>query len=350
MKDFKKIINVAVDSLLYVSGSNWLYSTFINRHRKILIVFYHEICRSNTILGEFSVNVTNFERQIIWLKKNYNIVSIKDLVKHITGEKMLSGNITAITFDGGYIGNYAYAFPVLKQYDCPATIYVITDPLDGKLPWHRKLMYLFSMADCQSLTFSYGNGKKFHMNMKTKYEKKLAREYIYKECLKMNEEERNRIMESLSEKMKLALAGLTQKVFLSWDQVREMRRSGLIDIGSHTLSHPRLTGISLNEARREILLSKQRIEDELGENIDSFCYPDGLFSPEIVNLVKDAGYSSALAVTTPYIWNDLNQVGDDVYILRRICMPDKSYKILLRSELSGTTRTVKKIGKNILQR
>ena len=350
MVDLKKIFDTGLSTLLYTFGVSWLYSNLVNRHRNIPIVFYHEIGGIDSTLVEYSVNVKTFEEQIVWLKQNYDVVSVNDLVKHISGQKMLRGNIAAITFDGGYSGNYVHAYPILKQYDCPATVYVITDPLDGKLAWHRQLVYLFSMTKRTSLTFVGGDDTKIYLNLRTKTERKEARELIRLRMAGMNEGERKSLLEYLSRELQVDLAGLPQKLFLSWDQVREMRQSKLIEIGSHTLSHPRLPSLPLEDARREICGSKQRIKEELGESIDSFCYPDGELSPEIINIVKDAGYTSALVVTTPGIWNDLNAVGDDVYDLRRICMPDQSYRVLLQTELSGIMRIAKRKGKTVFKK
>lgn len=62
------------------------------------------------------------------------------------------------------------------------------------------------------------------------------------------------------------------------------------EAGSHTLTHVHLTDIGQNEAKREIVLSKQKLEDMLGREIFSFAYPYGDENDEIRALVKSAGY------------------------------------------------------------
>ena len=72
---------------------------------------------------------------------------------------------------------------------------------------------------------------------------------------------------------------------LSWDEIREMGKYG-IQFGSHTLNHPYLTRISIEEAEKEILLSKRTIEDHLQKKIDLFAYPYGDFDTHIKKIVS----------------------------------------------------------------
>lgn len=65
------------------------------------------------------------------------------------------------------------------------------------------------------------------------------------------------------------------------------------EIGSHTVSHPYLTRIPLEQARQEIVDSKNMLEARHGRKITSFCYPRGYANADIIKLVKDAGYTTA---------------------------------------------------------
>lgn len=75
------------------------------------------------------------------------------------------------------------------------------------------------------------------------------------------------------------------------------------EIGSHTLTHPRLTHVSTSQAREEIIGSKKKLEDIFGRAVEHFCYPYGDWNPEIRDFVAEAGYKSAcitkFGVNTP---------------------------------------------------
>ena len=74
-------------------------------------------------------------------------------------------------------------------------------------------------------------------------------------------------------------------------QIRELARS--FDIGGHTYHHLVLTRVSLKEAEREIVEGKQRLEDIIGREVVSFCYPKGKFNGEVINVVEKAGFIGA---------------------------------------------------------
>lgn len=81
--------------------------------------------------------------------------------------------------------------------------------------------------------------------------------------------------------------------FITWDQLREMQKAGM-RIESHSRSHPYLTRIT-DPAKlwNEINGSKERLEKELGVPVTEFAYPFGQYTPDIVAMVKKAGYQSA---------------------------------------------------------
>ncbi len=80
-------------------------------------------------------------------------------------------------------------------------------------------------------------------------------------------------------------------------QIREWLSAGH-EIGSHSLSHARLTRLSVRDAREEIFASKKKLEDLFGRAIEHFCYPFGDWNEPVRDLVMAAGYRTA--VTTKF--------------------------------------------------
>lgn len=104
-----------------------------------------------------------------------------------------------------------------------------------------------------------------------------------------------------------------QKDFMTHEQIREILNSGLVEIGSHTLTHPYLKSADAATARREIFESKSRLEEEFGIDIASFAYPYGAMSPESVAFAKEAGYRNAVSVISGSL-----QSADNRFFLSRI--------------------------------
>jgi peptidoglycan/xylan/chitin deacetylase (PgdA/CDA1 family) len=113
-------------------------------------------------------------------------------------------------------------------------------------------------------------------------------------------------------------------------QVREWLRAGH-RIGSHSLTHPRLTRLSLRDAQEEILASKKKLEDTFGVAVEDFCYPYGDWNQAVRDLVMEAGYRTAC--TTDY---GVNLPATSPLELRRITVrhPTRSLKAL-RARLMG---------------
>ena len=95
-------------------------------------------------------------------------------------------------------------------------------------------------------------------------------------------------------------------------QVREWLSAGN-QIGSHTLTHPRLSQMPSERANEEITASKKKLEDAFGVPVHHFCYPYGDWNDEVKELVRAAGYKTAC--TTRF---GVNASGTDPFMLNRI--------------------------------
>jgi len=92
------------------------------RTQKVCILLYHSIGFNKRYS---TVKPSEFYRQMDYLRKNYEIVSLDKIIKFINGKIDLDKAV-AITFDDGYYDNYVYAFPYFKKYRLPATIFITT--------------------------------------------------------------------------------------------------------------------------------------------------------------------------------------------------------------------------------
>jgi peptidoglycan-N-acetylglucosamine deacetylase len=76
------------------------------------------------------------------------------------------------------------------------------------------------------------------------------------------------------------------------EQLRQLQRMGM-EIGSHTLTHPQLTGLDRGQILHELTESKHKLEDMLGDAVTAFCYPEGKFNQTARSCVIEAGYQLA---------------------------------------------------------
>lgn len=91
-----------------------------------------------------------------------------------------------------------------------------------------------------------------------------------------------------------SLLSETPTSFLSWSDIHEMQRSGLIDFGAHTHRHLCLTSLKLADVQMELKTCKYVMEDKLGQTVTTFSYPFGGYNTEVRNSVQSCGFRVAL--------------------------------------------------------
>lgn len=121
--------------------------------------------------------------------------------------------------------------------------------------------------------------------------------------------------------------GCRSRRLFSVEQMREMHRHG-VAFGSHTLTHPWLPAIGDVELRKEVRESKLRLEDALGVEVISFCYPFGGVDERVRHVVAEAGYK--IAVTTRV---GLNRWGSDPLLMNRIEVNEASTRLGLLAKI-----------------
>lgn len=117
------------------------YRKILNQ-QKVFILMYHRVDQQARPFFEIVVKPEIFERQIRFLKRNFEIVDLSDL-RTFESKRVLKRDLGVLTFDDGYRGNYTYALPVLKQYNVPTTIFLATGCINtNQLLWYDRLSWI----------------------------------------------------------------------------------------------------------------------------------------------------------------------------------------------------------------
>lgn len=96
------------------------------------ILCYHSINRkSNEECNPLHPDL--FERHLTFIKENFKVISLRELVLSLRSGSKIPENSLVLTFDDGYLDNFEVAFPILKKYECHATIFVVTDFIDQEV-------------------------------------------------------------------------------------------------------------------------------------------------------------------------------------------------------------------------
>ncbi len=113
------------------------------------------------------------------------------------------------------------------------------------------------------------------------------------------------------------------KNHMTWDEVRALEAAGM-EIGCHTMTHPYLTRIKdPARLRREIVVAKQRIEQQIGRPVTTFAYPFGQYDERVAAAVKDAGFSSARST-----WPGVVHTPEGLYSLTGFVRTDATQNLI----------------------
>lgn len=186
----KRKILVIVFGIIFLAV--FLFTKFLKQIYVVPILMYHSVRLAASPKDRLSVSSRAFERQMRFLKEHrYNVVPLESLIT-LAKNKGIPPRTVCITFDDGYKNNYTHAFPILKKYNLPATMFIITGeigrPRGDRLSWDK----IKVMQDSGIIIFgSHGLGPEPLINIKSKddlkkeifdskkiLEKRLGREVI----------------------------------------------------------------------------------------------------------------------------------------------------------------------------
>lgn len=129
---------------------------------------------------------------------------------------------------------------------------------------------------------------------------------------KMNRDEIETVIQFLSGLPGMRSGCNDEDAFMNWDEIRHMAENG-ISFGSHGKSHTILPTMANIDVEGEVRESKSMIETMLGTSVECFCYPNGDYTEEVIETVKNAGYKAAFSTETGTHGKD-----DNPYRIRRI--------------------------------
>lgn len=335
LNNLKKTIQKFINLFFYYSGFYYILK-FINR-KKIRILLYHGVDNSQTDfnLNEPSliVSIENFKKQIRYLSKHYNVISLYDLVSYIKKKIPFPPNSVVITFDDGLKNNFISAFPILQKYDVTATIFLITDYINTlKLSWLNKFYYILKKIGPNKFAEEFNRKFPIYPSLIGKVSQKDLIEYIkFLLKYKVNANIREKFIQDLYDKFKIKInKKIIKDLYLSWREVKKMNQSR-ISFGNHTCTHPVLSTLDHKKIKKEIINSKKNIESRLHRQINLFAYPYGNKDSFNLNIKKIlANNNFFCAVSTIDGFNNLNS---DLYELKRICIVNEPlYYFKLRIE------------------
>jgi peptidoglycan/xylan/chitin deacetylase (PgdA/CDA1 family) len=260
---------------LYYSGLLSLYR--MKRKRKVIFLTYHRVRPDDTTdikKGELQIlSKGNFERHISYLSRHCNIISLGEFVGMVKSRRKFPKNSVVITFDDGYKDNFTNAYPVLKKYDAPATVFLITGRIgsSGFLTWEdvNKMKDLVDFGAhtvnhpiLTSLTLKHAEGE--IRNSKKDLEKRLGKDVDFFCYPSGGQKDCNDTVKRLVKEAGFSCAVTTMNGDNGHDaDLFELKRIGMSHENSFTVFRVKSSGM-LNSLLR---LAKGRVKISVGGHV-----------------------------------------------------------------------------------
>lgn len=276
--------------------------------KKIYISMYHytrDLCHSRypKIRG---LDSSLFRHQIEFMKNNFNIITMEQVVEATEGRCELPEKAALLTFDDGYVDNYTFALPVLEEYGVQGSFFIPGKTFSTHtLLDVNKIHYILASADISQLMSDVKKEMDFYRGMEYDY---ASSEELYSEfAIEGRYDDKDtvfvkmmlqtvlpeRLRGIISSKLFEKYVGISEEkmayeLYMTEEQIRLLKAHGMY-IGLHGYDHYWLGHLSKEEMHRDIDLAL----DTLGEFIDRkqwvMNYPYGDYNQDVIDYVQSQG-------------------------------------------------------------
>jgi peptidoglycan/xylan/chitin deacetylase (PgdA/CDA1 family) len=221
------------------------------------------------------------------------------LLKHVEEAIPLEKSSIVFTVDDGYADFATVAAPIFAEYDCPVTVFLISDFVSGKLwNWFDRVEWAVRESSRNELSINIG-GERVGYRWRNRAERESASDAIVERLKRIDNGSKEVCIRDLARLLEVSLpeTAPARDRAMTWDDVRSCAQRG-VTFGPHTVTHPILSRIDDAQSEHEIGESWRRVAAETDAVVPVFCYPNGTpadFSMREERAVQRAGMKAALS-------------------------------------------------------
>jgi len=268
--------------------------------KPLVVLLYHRVTSLERDPQLLAVQPDNFYRQIEYLRKNYNILSIEEFTYLKKGNRGFTKNSLILTFDDGYADNYLEALPVLEYFNCQAIFFITTSNTNTKKElWWDELERVFLTE------IELPKNLKIRLNSKnyifdTSNEKSIRETYnVLHPLIKYSKTNtRDRVIDGILYWANLPKKGRNTHRVMTDKEIKLISKSNSAIIGTHTHTHSLLCLYYHEGQYSDVKKSKDLLENWTGEKIRYFSYPFGGkrdYNKETLRVCDELGFDIAFA-------------------------------------------------------
>jgi peptidoglycan/xylan/chitin deacetylase (PgdA/CDA1 family) len=283
-----------------------------------VILGYHRIADLEWDPLNIAVGIENFRDQLKILGRSRQVVSLGELIRlQETGQPM--ERYAALTFDDGYGDFLEIACPLLTDTRLPSTVFIATS-FTGRAFWWEKVAELMEprQARDESLVVDFGAGdRQIFSGLEDAEAATLATRTI---CHRLKGGDRMQISNVLEQIGSWAGIRDSNDVVgrpLTADEIALLFADEWVEVGAHTVSHGCLGDMAPGDQQMEIERSRVALESITGGAVSTFSYPNGSYSEETPEIVRQAGFECACTSRQATF-----RSGGNRFLIPRVWVPD----------------------------
>lgn len=281
---------------------------FLSRRNRIIVLAYHRI--DNLAVDPWQLHVTpeHFDEQLAVMKSKFNVIGFYELKEQLVARKIKRANQILITFDDAYSDNYLNAKPLLEKYNLPAVFFAPTSFIGKNTEfWNDTLVEIILHSitlpaeiriNTENINFSFQlevteltlNDLAIHDAWKVGKKIPTERCVLYLQLWKilqpLKQTEIEEAITQLKSLRKEPYRANKNNFTMSLEQLKDLSRKTLFDVGMHTHTHVALPNHDIKTQNEEISICQNQLETDLGIKMESIAYPYGEFDNRTIDLLK----------------------------------------------------------------
>lgn len=280
-----------------------------------LILLYHRVTDSDSDPWSLCVTRRHVAEHLEVLQRYADPMTLQHLA-HGRYPRKRARRAVAVTFDDGYADNLHSAKPLLERYGIPATIFVTSGYVESEREFwwdelERLLLQPGTLPESATVRIN-GNSFRWELGESARYSEDEYRRHrgwrvnhaaptprhslyysLWKLLGPLAEDKRRSVLDQLLAWSGAEPGGRSTHPSLSVAELLSLNQGHLIEIGSHTVTHPFLSTLPAALQRDEIQRSKSWLEKMLSSPVTSFAYPHGDYGTGTIAMVREAEYTCA---------------------------------------------------------
>ena len=261
---------------LYFSAAHHLMRPFVGGLGAILTVHHVRPPRADRFQPNRLLELRpRFLRRVVrsLRRSRIDLISIDEMYRRLR-EQDVRKRFVVFTIDDGYRDTLEWAYPILKKYEVPFTLYVPTSFPDGlgELWW----LALEAVVARNKRIVLLVDGKERAFDSDTVADKRHVFEQLYGWLRSFKSEDKLRhVVRDLAGRYQVDIGAFCRELCMTWDEIATLAADPLVTIGAHTVNHVMLGKVAEKTARSEMEMSRTVIESALGKRPEHLSYPVG---------------------------------------------------------------------------